>query len=94
MSETLSVHATKRATGSRNPRELRGTNPSRPKPVAHRRKKLHALIEVPMLDWPTHLFNDNATMAELLVEDSPMRWGLPALSSHHRDSENYIRAAA
>ncbi len=94
MSHTLSVHDAKHAMDPRSPRRSRDLNSSHPERATRRRRKLQALIEVPMLPWPAHLFNDNATMAELLIEDSPMRWRLPASLLEHQDPENYIRAAA
>ena len=36
-----------------------------------------AVARAPMLDWPDHLFSENATMAELLFED----WARACVSS-------------
>jgi hypothetical protein len=41
----------------------------RPLRPAHRRNQVRALVRVPMLDWPSNLFSDEVTLAELMVED-------------------------
>jgi hypothetical protein len=44
-----------------------------------------------MLDWPAQLFNDNATIADLVAEDSALPCAASPLSC---DRDIYAQAAA
>jgi hypothetical protein len=66
MSQALSFHEAEYT----RPVSARTTSRS-PKPgqVARRRKALKAPARVPMLDWPTDLYGDNASLAEQVMVD-------------------------
>jgi len=59
--------------------------------VKRRARQRHVPVRVPMLDWPSHLFSDNASLGQLLMEDSPMQWH-PA--TRQPEAEMYLPVAA
>jgi hypothetical protein len=66
--------------------------PARPGEGRSRRRETpRTLARVPILDWPVHLFNDNAPMTDLAMEDYAARCDRSAVSLGR---EFYARAAA
>jgi hypothetical protein len=99
MSQELSFHdVDDTRTGPARPNSKRsgdpGLNQPRPERMTSCRQNLQARVRVPMLDWPSDLYSDDASMVELMLED----WGLqydPDVLSHGRASRGMrVQAAA
>lgn len=87
MGPGLSFHDTAYAAASPVRRDAKQARKS----VTRRGKRLPALVRVPMLDWPSDLFSDNVSMAELVAEDFPVEWDL---SNGQHDPASYFQFAA
>lgn len=72
-------------TRSGNPRVERATL---------RRRAAQAATRVPMLDWPSDLFSDNATLAELVQVDFLMQCNEPTLAYRPRGHDSTAYAMA
>lgn len=95
MSEALSSQAAEFSTviqARRNPVRSRDLELDRVARVT--RPRVQRPVKVPMLDWAGDLFSDNASMAELLLEDFSPQWNLPALSRDRSCPAMYAQAAA
>ena len=57
--------------------------------LSHDVDHAHTAKRVPMLDWPSDLFSDNASFAELMAEDVPF-----VLSVREPVQEIYYQVAA
>jgi hypothetical protein len=94
MSQTFSFHAAEQPIAKPARSHLkRSGNPGmgRPDRATRRRKQPQAPARVPMLDWPRNLFSDNASTADLMAEEFPLQWDMPALS---QNPEIFLQAAA
>jgi hypothetical protein len=59
-----------------------------------RRARIKPLVRVPMLDWPSDLFCDNMTVAELMAEDVSVRWDHSGPPHHQHLLQTHLKAAA
>ena len=83
-----------RATPTLTSQKLTGQALSKLVRATRRRRKLQALVKVPMLDWPVDLFSgDNATTAELMSEDYLFEYDLPVASQGQQSQPFYVQAA-
>jgi hypothetical protein len=58
--------------------------------VTRRQDAPEARVKVPALDWPSNLFSDNASMAEIMAEDLVSEWDMPEL--RHKSPEMCFQA--
>ena len=72
-------------------RARQATTPTGNDRVTRRQEAPEALVKVPALDWPSNLFSDNASMAEVMAEDLVSEWDMPEL--RHKSPEMFVQAA-
>jgi hypothetical protein len=93
MTEQLSFHGAEHSTAKRARWSAKRPGLGLPPQGTPRRKNVPGLVRVPMLDWPRNLFSDNVSVLEVMAEDFPLKWEIPAYPGL-QSPKIFIQAAA